>query len=160
MFRAIFSSLPDMSRKYLRPSKMSMHLPHGVRRARKHLNAYISALLASSVKTIFLATARCEEWISENECGMLFTLCLVVKIHQVCFVHLQACWKVNIYKYFSTENTRWTARCKIINDLILFIIFILNVMIVLPAEDKPGLPEIASDDRRMNVSLFCYYHCN
>jgi len=72
----------------------------------------------------------------------------------------QACWKINIYKYSSTENTRRTMRYKIIHNLILFIIFILNVMIVLPAEDKPGLPEIASDDRRMNVSLFCYYHCN
>jgi len=82
----------------------------------------------------------------------------VVKIHQVCFSNISKLAENQHLQNIFQQRTTVEQCDKIIDDLILFMLFIPNVMIVLPLKANPDLPEIASDDRRMNVSLPCCYH--
>ena len=68
-------------------------------------------------------------------------MCLLYSLVYIKFVDVTFCklaGKSTYAKYFSTENTRQRTRQKIINDLN-FILSIVNVIIVLRAEDRPRL---------------------
>jgi len=117
-----------------------MRLPHGsLWRVRKHLNAHLCSPQMS--RQYFWSMH--DVW---NESSGIWNFVYFIswsKYIKFVFSHLQACWKSTSTKYFSTENNRWTMRYKLIDDLILSIIFILNVMIVLPLKANPdcqGLP--------------------
>jgi len=130
-----------------------MRLPHGsLWRVRKHLNAHLCSPQMS--RQYFWSMQMCG--MNQVESETLFILSRGQNTSSL-FYALASLLKINIKNIFQQRTT--VEQCdKIIDDLILSIIFIPNVMIVLPLKANPDLPEIASDDRRMNVSLPCCYH--